>query len=173
MKPYYQDSLVAIFNGECEYKKSDVIVLDSPCFLKDVWTYDGRVLFIFTGREHLGNYAMDLWQRRLNIIPWVRRIADKGEHFPYVDLILAVGNVNAKVRPYYDMLPISERFQEWERPVELLVDLLVDTTGDILDPFLGSGTTAVAAKTLNRKCVGYDIDEKCCEIAAERCRQCV
>jgi len=41
----------------------------------------------------------------------------------------------------------------------------------ILDPFLGSGTTAYCAKKLNRKCVGIEIEEKYCEIAAKRCSQ--
>ena len=43
----------------------------------------------------------------------------------------------------------------------------------ILDPFLGSGTTAYWAKKLNRKCIGIEIEEKYCEIAANRCRQSV
>ena len=41
----------------------------------------------------------------------------------------------------------------------------------ILDPFLGSGTTAYCVKKLNRKCMGIEIEEKYCEIAAKRCSQ--
>lgn len=41
----------------------------------------------------------------------------------------------------------------------------------VLDPFLGSGTTCLVAKTLGRRCVGVDINPQYCEVAGNRCRQ--
>ena len=62
-----------------------------------------------------------------------------------------------------------------EKPWELFVWCieLFSNAAIILDPFLGAGTTAVAAKKLNRKCIGIEIEERYCEIAANRCRQMV
>ena len=41
----------------------------------------------------------------------------------------------------------------------------------ILDPFLGSGTTAVACKELGRNYIGIEISEKYCAIAERRLAQ--
>ncbi len=41
----------------------------------------------------------------------------------------------------------------------------------ILDPFLGSGTTAVAAKQLSRQYIGIEISKKYCDIAVQRLAQ--
>ena len=59
-------------------------------------------------------------------------------------------------------------------PIHLLERLLLMTTdeGDIvLDPFIGTGTTAVAAKKLGRTYIGIDIDPNYVEITKEKLRQ--
>jgi DNA modification methylase len=56
-------------------------------------------------------------------------------------------------------------------PVELplrLIELYTYADDLVLDPFLGSGTTAVAAVRSGRKYVGYDIDNDYIDIARER-----
>lgn len=57
------------------------------------------------------------------------------------------------------------------KPLTVLLKLIKLGTqqGDtILDPFAGTGTTGLAAKKLNRKCVLIEIEERYCEIAACR-----
>ncbi len=58
-----------------------------------------------------------------------------------------------------------------EKLVELCVLAGSPEGGIVLDPFIGSGTTAVVAQRLGRKYVGIDSNPKYCEMAQERLRQ--
>jgi site-specific DNA-methyltransferase (adenine-specific)/site-specific DNA-methyltransferase (cytosine-N4-specific) len=48
------------------------------------------------------------------------------------------------------------------------IKLFTQPGDTVLDPFIGSGTTAVAAKQLGRYYVGIDIDEEYCQMARKR-----
>lgn len=61
-----------------------------------------------------------------------------------------------------------------EKPQRLMADLIrffVGRDALVVDPFMGSGTTLVAAKYSGRRAIGIELEEKYCEIAANRLRQ--
>ena len=63
-----------------------------------------------------------------------------------------------------------------QKPIELLEKILkiASKEGDtILDPFLGSGTTAVTAKLLKRNFIGFDINSSAIELAQLRLKELV
>ena len=52
--------------------------------------------------------------------------------------------------------------------IEHLIKLFSKTGALVVDPFLGSGTTAVACKHTNRKCIGIELNEEYYKIALKR-----
>lgn len=103
----------------------------------------------------------------------------------FADCELAWTNLNKAVRIFRfrwagmlqgDMKNKEIRYHPTQKPVALMKWCILQAGADIepvLDPFMGSGSTLFAAKQLNRKCIGIEIKEKYCEIAADRCRQMV
>jgi DNA modification methylase len=55
-----------------------------------------------------------------------------------------------------------------QKPIKLMRKLVRRTSGVVLDPFMGSGTTGVAAVKLGRKFIGIEIEPKYFDIACRR-----
>ena len=67
--------------------------------------------------------------------------------------------------------PVGDKFHPTEKPVDLFKYYIENSSKEfdiVLDPFMGSGTTAVACKELRRYFIGFEIDPKYYEIIEER-----
>ena len=196
MKPYYQDEWVTIYHGDCreilpQLPKVDLVLTDPPYGItKAEWdvvpsTETFERLFNISERQIIfGGHFMDLPSKDgwiiWNKMPFLKN-GNQAEliwtSFLKKNIIIDfryAGNVVGDTkRPNYKR---EKTVFTSEKPFEfvtLLIDKYSNKNDLILDPFLGSGTTAKAAKALNRKCIGIEIEEKYCEIAAKRCSQSV
>ena len=60
------------------------------------------------------------------------------------------------------------------KPVELLkqyIKLASQEYDIVLDPFMGSGSTGIACKELNRNFIGYELEPKYFDIAQQRIKE--
>ena len=64
-----------------------------------------------------------------------------------------------------------KRYHPTQKPIKLIEYLIkIHSNKDdiVLDPFMGSGTTGVACRNLNRKFIGIELDEDYYQIACDR-----
>ncbi|MBI2600450.1 site-specific DNA-methyltransferase [Candidatus Daviesbacteria bacterium] len=101
---------------------------------------------------------------------------NRGYFLPTYEVIYLIAKKNFKLAPkanaYGDVWDIGQDLNNPHPapfPVELIERIIGSTTANIiLDPFIGSGTTAVVAKQLGRKYIGIDVSPEYCKMAENR-----
>jgi DNA modification methylase len=188
MKPYYEDGFVRIYHGDCR----DVLpllgavglVLTDPPYPGYDKGWDVPDVSAILSSISAETFVV-FWPV-LVPSPLPEHVAEHVWHKPngqsvyHYERILIAGDANpgAKVYRIAAILPNYTQYARecvdhpTQKPVKLLRALLMAHKSEpVLDPFMGSGTTLRAAKDLGRVAIGIEIEERYCEIAAERLAQ--
>ena len=198
MTPYYETELGKLYHGCCveimpELEHVDVVLADPQynygikylhsndsltddeysCYINSWWNVlptQKRIVFIGTGNQRFwyrfNPTATACWYKPGN--------PSSGNPFQWNEWEpVLVWGVSFRLSDVFKC-PISKQkdigIHPCPKPLKLIVDIVgrIRTKGVILDPFLGSGTTAVACERLKRKWISIEIEEKYCEISAKR-----
>jgi site-specific DNA-methyltransferase (adenine-specific) len=197
VKPYYEDASCVIYHGDSlEYLASladasaDAIVTDPPYgveFRGEAWDREipdwieqGRrvapVVLFTTAPLTVWDYPRADW-----VICWARPASSSRSligGFNHWSPVLVYGKPKFPVDAF-SLHAIANSAPKWNthpspKPEKLYQWLIghATTAGQlIVDPFMGSGTTLVAAKLLSRRAVGVEMNEGFCELAARRLSQ--
>lgn len=224
MRPYYEESGIQIFHGDCRdvlpdlrQASVDALVTDPPFFMpashfqsriqwQRSWgdvsvlgTFWRAILDLvvptlkssahaitFCNGDSYPVFYPEMYRRfdRVKCLVWDKGHVGLGRIWRHQhELVLAArwpdSFVDIGGRLWADVIrvdasPSASREHPVEKPPSLLVHFIepiVPRDGIVLDPFMGSGTTLRAAKDLGRKAIGIEIEEKYCEVAANRLRQ--
>lgn len=128
-----------------------------PIFYQTMYPYCEHVRVIVW--DKICSYNGFTWRHQHELIAWGEKVDSLRVPTGDGDVIRCRGVMQA------------DRNHPAEKPVELLCKLLAKTTkiGDIvLDPFMGSGSTCVAAHKLERNYIGIEYDEEYLKTAQSR-----
>ena len=195
-KPYYSENGITIYNGDCReilphLEPVDLMLTDPPYGIGErmqggTWGSaekyaDFRRWDVAPSAELLaeaigkGRQAIVWGANYFHMLPsrcwlaWDKQNAVR----TMADVEFAWTNLDRPAKRFSWPVGVHAHGHPTEKPLELIKWAIEEsrTTGTILDPFMGSGTTLRAAKDLGRKCIGIEIEEKYCEIAVNRLRQ--
>lgn len=147
------------------FQRNHITGVDAPMLVFGTWRVQRplstRQVLIWDTKGALGMGAIDLpWKPAHQEIYVIgkgfrgRRSTDVLVHAPVQSM-----SRNGRLHPH-------------QKPLSLMQELIAKCPpGTIADPFAGSGSTLVAAKTLGRKAIGVELEERYCEAIAKRCQQ--
>ena len=81
---------------------------------------------------------------------------------------MAWTNIDTPAKMYRESVTSYEKQHPTQKPVGLMAWCLSYMSGVVFDPFLGSGTTLIAAEQLGRKCYGMEISPAYCDVIVKR-----
>lgn len=178
MKQWY-NNLPAILNIGSKYFTLHNLIIwknSSPAQPKDNYKPVYEVILMFTKGKI--NYFNDKFETRKTIMPWNKgrivnyygKLTNLWDDIPNV----YAGSIKHKEGVYKP--GTNEKEHPAQHPIKLVTRCIGFVTKEneiVLDPFIGSGTTAIACKQLNRKFIGFEISEKYCDVAEKRLQQTV
>jgi len=196
IKPYYEEPGITIYHGDCReilphLPKVDLVLTDPPYGIgKAGWDSEyitgwERVamnlsksgLVMNTGEQEICTAIKSLGDDYRGLFYGWNRNGMTRSSIGYMNIIVAVVAGKVKMGQNFCQFTIKDLTRKNHpspKPIEYVICLITrfsDEGALILDPFMGSGTTLVAAKQLNRKAIGIEIEQKYCDIAIDRLRQ--
>ena len=195
-KPYYQEDGITIYHGDCreilpELPKVDLVLTDPPYGIgKESWDktyyewcesvclFAGKRVCIIPGIWALGKCISQMGDDYKWTIAGHKPAAMTNGKIGLNKWQPAVvgGDIKRIGSDAFDFHQTGEGKQghPCQKPLKYinwLVGKLSSEGETVLDPFMGSGTTLVAAKNADRQAIGVEIEKKYCDIAIERLAQ--
>lgn len=179
MRPYYEDGAVTIYLGDCREvmpgMTADAVFADPPYGAdKAAWdsTFESDWLGLLPDVAPVA--AITPGQR--NLVGMPVSIGQLRYRWNWIPVLLYATDDVSLYGPRQDTKTFAIRGAMPNHPspkplsvMRWIVDCLPGST--VLDPFMGSGTTLLAAKEVGRPAVGIEVNEAYCELAARRCSQ--
>ena len=164
---------------------ADVCDLDLGTLIREFVRVTFGSIYVFCGTEQVSNIRQEMVNQKLStrLCIWEKTNPSpmNGEHLWLSGIECCVFGRKKKA-PFHEhcknsvwRFPSGKRtLHPTQKPLDLFKYLITVSSdeGDlVLDPFLGSGTTAIAAMQLGRRCIGFELEEQFCEVATLRCIQ--
>lgn len=197
IEPYYKDEYVQIYHGDCkevlpQLKSVDLILTDPPygvgkaewdtAFPTD-WIWSGLKLaprmLVMTGNTALitAGAAFGPYYKDCIVLYAANGMTRSKVAFGNWVPVLAIGDWRWEARPNFIKFNVetSEKIAHPSpKPLEAVLRLMSYYTKPewiVCDPFMGSGTTLLAAKMLGNRAIGIETEERYCELAVRRLSQ--
>lgn len=189
--PYYQDEYVTLYHGDCREILPEItdvgVVISDPPYPNNAGHFAEAIA---AAEEVCRTFPAERWLvfwHALRQPPvrhplvarhiWYRTNTNRPDNYEAIYEFAADGKKRASRVLAYAVISegLTGCYEATGHPtqknVKLMRALVAMTSGTVVDPFAGSGTTLRAAKDVGRRAIGVEIEERWCETIARRLDQ--